>query len=127
MVQPYEARVDSEGETALIYIGGDFSHAVHKDPMIRRGVGPTDSLIENQVITGATATAPQRRVAEAALARAEQALGRPTYARVDLVETSTAEPALLELELLDPVLFFTSHPEGAHRLARELAGLLAVG
>ena len=64
MVQPYEARVDSEGETALIYIGSAFSHAVHKDPMIRRGVGPTDSLIENQVVTGATATAaaaPRRR------------------------------------------------------------------
>ena len=128
MVQPYEPRVDSEGETALIYIGGDFSHAVHKDPMIRRGVGPTDSLIENQVITGATATAPQLGVAEAGPGRGRAASsGATTYARVDMVETSTAGPALLELELLDPVLFFTSHPEGAHRLARELAGLLAVG
>ena len=127
MVQPYEARVDSEGETALIYIGSAFSHAVHKDPMIRRGVGPTESLIENQVVTGATATAPQLRVAEAALAEAERILGRPTYARVDLVETSTAGPALLELELLDPVLFFVCHPEGAMLLATELARLLAAG
>ncbi len=59
MLQPYEPRVDAEGETALVYVGGVFSHAVHKDPMIRRGVGPTDSLIDNQVVTGATATAAQ--------------------------------------------------------------------
>jgi hypothetical protein len=32
MVQPYEPRVDAEGETGLIYIGGTFSHAVHKGP-----------------------------------------------------------------------------------------------
>ena len=51
MVQPYEPRVDAEGETGLIYIGGTFSHAVHKDPMIRRGVGPLDHLMDNQVIT----------------------------------------------------------------------------
>jgi glutathione synthase/RimK-type ligase-like ATP-grasp enzyme len=124
MVQPYETRVDQEGETGLISIGGVFSHAVHKDPMIRRGVGPLDSLIDNQVVTGATATPAQREVAEQALAAAEALLGPTTYARVDLVETSSAGPALLELELLDPVLFVTLHPEAAAMLARELARTL---
>ena len=121
MVQPYEPRVDAEGETALIYVGGRFSHAVHKGPMIRRGVGPTDSLVENQVMTGAKATAGQLLLAEQALGAAEQLLGPTSYARVDMVGTSAAGPALLELELLDPVLFFTHHPEGAVRLAQELA------
>jgi hypothetical protein len=121
MVQPYEARVDAEGETGLIYIGGTFSHAVHKDPMIRRGVGPLDHLMDNQVITGATATTAQLRVAAQSLAAAENLLGPTSYARVDMVETPDAGPALLELELLDPVLFLTHHPEGAVTLARELA------
>jgi glutathione synthase/RimK-type ligase-like ATP-grasp enzyme len=120
MIQPYEPRVDTEGETGLIYLGGIFSHAAHKDPMIRRGVGPTDSLIENQVVTGATATAAQRAVAARALAAAEDPFGPTTYARVDLVETAHDGPALLELELLDPALFLTLHPEGAVRLARLL-------
>ncbi len=124
MVQPYVPRVDVEGETALIYIGGRFSHAVHKDPMIRRGVGPTDSLIDNQVMRAATATAAQRALAEQALAGAEALLGPMTYARVDTVETDEG-PALLELELLDPVLFFPHHPEGAALLAAELARLVA--
>jgi glutathione synthase/RimK-type ligase-like ATP-grasp enzyme len=125
MVQPYEGRVDTEGETGLVYVGGRFSHAVHKDPMIRRGVGPADSLIENQVVTGATATAAQLAVAGRALAAAEALVGPSTYARVDLVPTRRGEPALLELELLDPVLFFPLHPEGARALARLLAGALA--
>ncbi len=125
MVQPYEPRVDTEGETALIYVAGSFSHAVHKDPMIRRGVGPTDSLVENQVMAATTATDAQRRLAEMSLAVAEGLLGPTTYARVDMVETVDRGPALLELELLDPVLFFEHHPEGAALLAQELARLVA--
>ncbi len=113
MVQPYEPRVDDEGETGLVYVGGAFSHAIHKDPMIRRGVGPTDSLIANQVVTAATATPAQLVVAGRALAAAEGLLGPATYARVDMVETLEAGPALLELELLDPVLFLTLHPGSA--------------
>jgi glutathione synthase/RimK-type ligase-like ATP-grasp enzyme len=121
MVQPYEPLVDSEGETALIYTAGRFSHAVHKDPMIRRGVGPADNLIANQVVTGTTATPAQLVAAGQALAAAEQLFGPTMYARVDMVETLDRGPVLLELELLDPVLFFTEHPEGAVTFARQLA------
>jgi hypothetical protein len=124
MVQPYEPRVDAEGETGLVYIGGTFSHAVHKGPMIRRGAGPLEHLLENLVITPATPTAAQLRVARQALVASEKLLGPTSYARVDMVETLHDGPALLELELLDPVLFFPSHPEGAVTLARELAGLV---
>ncbi len=124
MVQPYEPRVDDEGETGLVYVGGAFSHAVHKDPMIRRGVGPTDSLIANQVVTAATATPAQLVVGGHALATAESLLGPATYARVDMVETLEDGPALLELELLDPVLFLTLHPRSAASFARVLAGSL---
>ena len=81
MVQPYEPRVDAEGEIGLIYSGGTFSHAMHKDPMIRRGAGPPSSLIDNQVVT--PASADERRsssVAGRALAAAEALLG-PTSLR----------------------------------------------
>ncbi len=117
MVQPYQPAVDADGETGLVFLGGVFSHAIHKDPMIRRGVGPTDSLVDNQVTRAATATAGQLDVAGRAVAAAEALLGPTTYARVDIVERADGEPALLELELLDPVLFFVHHPEGAERFA----------
>jgi hypothetical protein len=84
LVQPYEPRVDAEGETGLIYIGGTFSHAVHKGPMIRRGAGPQEHLLDNLVLAPAAPTTTQLRVAGSALAVAERLLGPTSYARVDI-------------------------------------------
>jgi hypothetical protein len=124
MVQPYQPTVDVEGEVGLVFLGGAYSHAIHKDPMIRRGVGAGDSLIENQVVTSATPTAGQLAVGRRALAAAEDRHGPTAYARVDVVQRADGVPALLELELLDPVLFFVHHLEGAVTLARVLAAVL---
>ena len=120
MIQPYQPAVDAAGEVGLVFLGGTFGHAIHKDPMIRRGVGAVDSLIENQVVTGATATPAQLAVGRRAVAAAERLLGPTTYARVDIVERSDGEPAVLELELLDPVLFFVEAPGSAATFARVL-------
>ncbi len=127
MIQPYQHAVDAEGETGLVFIGGACSHAIHKEPMIRRGAGPRDSLIDNQVVTGTTATAEQVATAGAALAAAEALLGPSTYARVDMVHDAEGRPQLLELELLDPVLFLTTAPASAERFARVLADALHGG
>ena len=121
MVQPYVAAVDADGETGLVFLAGGFSHAVHKAPMIRRGAGPRESLIDNQVVTPATATAAQIGLGRQALEAAESLLGPTTYARVDTVELDDGTPAILELELLDPVLFFVHHPAGATAFAEVLA------
>ena len=79
--------------------------------MIRRGTGPLDDLIDNQVVVS-TAPAAQLALGRRAVAAAEDLLGPTTYARVDTV-TGDRGPALLELELLDPVLFFAWHPPDA--------------
>ena len=34
MIQPYLSAVDSTGETALLFLGGQYSHAVRKGPML---------------------------------------------------------------------------------------------
>jgi hypothetical protein len=44
----------------------------------------------------------------------------PTYARVDLVEDPTGELQLIELELVEPELFFRHAPNAAPRLAHHL-------
>ncbi len=124
MVQPYQQAVDTEGEVGVVVLGGAFSHAIHKDPMIRRGVAAGDSLIENQVVTGATPTGGQLAVARRAVATAERLLGPTTYARVDIVPGADGKPAVLELELLDPVLFFVTRPEAAARFASVLRDLV---
>ena len=124
MVQPYQDAVDSVGEVGLVFVGGAFSHAMHKEPMIRRGVGPTQSLIDNQVVTPAKASPAQLELAHDAVAAAEQLVGPTAYARADTVPGADGRPALLELELLDPVLFFATDPGGADRFARVLRGYI---
>ncbi len=124
MIQPYQASVDEVGELGLVFLDGTYSHAIHKDPMIRRGVGPVDSLIDNQVVRAATATDEQIALGQRAVAAAERLLGPTTYARVDVVERTDGEQALLELELLDPVLFFAVVPERTASFADVVRGRL---
>ncbi|GMA35515.1 ATP-grasp domain-containing protein [Demequina litorisediminis] len=38
MIQPYLSQVDEVGETALIYLGGKFSHAARKAAILSRGM-----------------------------------------------------------------------------------------
>ena len=127
MVQPYQPAVDEEGEVGLIFLGGTFSHAIHKDPMIRRGAGPVDDLIDNQVVVPTTPTDHQVGLGRQAVAAAEAILGPTTYARVDTVAGAGGEPLLLELELLDPLLFFAWQPDKVGGLARILADRVADG
>jgi hypothetical protein len=46
------------------------------------------------------------------------------YARVDLVRGLDGRPALIELELIEPDLFFREMPEAAGRLANAIATTL---
>jgi hypothetical protein len=123
MVQPYQEAVDAEGEGGLIFLAGQFSHAVRKGPLLRRDIGPRSELLEFQEISALEPTPAQLTTARAALDAAEARLGPTTYARVDLVPLDDGTPAVLELELLDPALFFEVHPQGAARFAHVLARL----
>ena len=48
MVQPYQAAVDTHGETGLIFLGGRFSHAIGKGPLLRPGAGPQTHLYQER-------------------------------------------------------------------------------
>lgn len=120
MIQPYQSSVDAAGEVGVIALGGMVSHAISKGPMLQRGVGARDSLVANMVIGPASPDAGQLGVAVQALAAAEVVHGPTAYARVDLVRLDDGSPAVLELELLDPALFFEHNPDGALRFARVL-------
>jgi hypothetical protein len=76
------------------------------------------------VIGAAEPSGTQVAAAQAALAAAERLLGPATYARVDLVPLPDGTPAVLELELLDPALFFEIRPAAASGFAQVLSELL---
>jgi len=115
LVQPYEPTV-AVGEDSLIFLGGVFSHAVRKVPAagdyrVQEQYGGTVAPIEPTYL--------QEQVAAAVLAAVPAQLA---YARVDLVRPG--EPALMELEVIEPELFLRLDPPSAGRLADHLVGLL---
>jgi glutathione synthase/RimK-type ligase-like ATP-grasp enzyme len=121
MVQPYLPSVDVRGETALLFFGGSFSHAIHKGPILRPGEDPTTELFAAEEIAPREATAQERAVAERVLGFVDRDL---LYARVDLVEDEDGRPRVLELELTEPSLFFEHAPDSASRFARAVNDLL---
>ena len=110
MVQPYLDRIDEAGETALLFFGGAFSHAVRKGPVLAPGAG----LPHEVDIRPREPTPAEHAVAAAALAAAPDPL---LYARVDLAPGPDGEPMLMELELTEPSLFLLSSPGAADRCA----------
>lgn len=118
LLQPYLARVDAHGETALIFFAGAFSHAIRKGPLLKRGEGPTRALFATEHITPRAADADEIAVAERTLAA--MPFGALLYARVDLIHDDDGAPRVLELELTEPSLFFAHAPGSAERFARAI-------
>ena len=121
MLQPYVPSVDERGETALLFFGGRFSHAIRKAPILKRGEDPTSDLFAAEEITPREATDLERDVAQQVLGFLEPGL---PYARVDLVEDEGGRPVLLELELTEPSLFLAHADGAAERFAETLRTLL---
>ncbi len=118
LVQPYLPAVDTQGETALLFFDGQFSHAIRKGPLLKRGEGPTDALFAAEQIQPRQPSAAEREVAAAALAALP--FGPLPYARVDLLPSETG-PQLLELELTEPSVFLPYGEGAAARFAATLA------
>ena len=110
LVQRYLPSVEDHGERALVWIDGELTHAVRKTP---RFEGQDESVSGEAV-----AISP----AEADLARrAIDEVGAPLlYARIDVAPGPDGEPVLMELELVEPSLFFPQCPQA---LDRFVAGL----
>jgi O-ureido-D-serine cyclo-ligase len=123
MLQPYLSRVDEQGETAVIYLDGTFSHAARKGPLLRAGDALVEGLFAPEEISAREADRSELEVADAAY----RAIGsaRPVYARIDLIRDADNRPVVLELELTEPSLFLLHAPGAALRYARILAARAA--
>lgn len=115
MLQPYLERVDAEGETALIFIAGRFSHAIRKAALLPPGAAATGGLFAPEHITARAPGEDELHLAQRLLAQLP--FGELLYARVDLIRDAGGSPCLLELELTEPSLFFAHAPGSAQRFA----------
>jgi len=113
LIQPYVPSVDEYGERSVICIDGELTHAIRKSP---RFAGDAESIEGPFPIAE-----DERAVAEAALAPFAASI---MYGRVDLARDASGQPMVMELELVEPSLFFARHPPALERfvgrLVREL-------
>ncbi|WP_327675079.1 ATP-grasp domain-containing protein [Kitasatospora sp. NBC_00458] len=121
MVQPYLRRV-VEGERALVFVAGAFSHAIRKGPVLTEP-GVIDNLrVAHPGVTAHDPTEAELRTARAALA-AVPGTEPLLFARVDLALDDAGEPVVMELELIEPNLFLAHNPQGLERFATAVAAL----
>jgi hypothetical protein len=131
MIQPYLSAVDTYGETALVFIGGTYSHAIRKGPLLDGPDFGMEGLYKPEDITPRAPSGAERDLAKQVLNALPPHVSPTLYARVDLVPGPDGDPVLIELELVEPSLFFenapaTDHtPSAAARFAAEIAALIA--
>lgn len=124
MVQPYVASVDEVGETALLYVDGELSHAARKGALLTPDGPAVEGLFAPEQITARQPSAAERAVGAAVLDHLRATWmpdHPPLYARVDLLATDDG-PVVLELELTEPSLFLDTDPGAAARFADAIAG-----
>jgi hypothetical protein len=126
LIQPYLPTVDERGETSVVFIGGAFSHALTKRAILRdHGVAPvTDgklhvatAMLEEDFVLPGTVNPAEMSLAISAHNDVAARFGVPTYARVDLVVDLEGQPALSELELIEPNLYLRLASGAPERLA----------
>jgi glutathione synthase/RimK-type ligase-like ATP-grasp enzyme len=108
MVQPYLEAVDSDGEVALMYVGGAYSHAVRKGALLTAGAGPGSGLYLEEKISATEPSREELELGDVTLAGLPFDRDSLLYARVDLLPG----PVVLEVELTEPSLFI-GYAEGA--------------
>ena len=121
MIQPYLDGVDEHGETALIFVGGEFSHAARKAAILSNDMSWSTGLYADEKVTPATASAAELELAHRVIAD----LPGLAYARVDLLPTANG-PVVLELELTEPSLFLALDPGAPARAAAAFRALLSL-
>ena len=116
MVQPFLPEIE-DGEWSLVFLGGEFSHAVRKRPAagdfrVQHDFGGTIERLDPDPAIIEDARAALRATAEAT----DTGVADILYARVDGV-VRAGRLLLMELELIEPVLFFAQAPVAAARMA----------
>jgi glutathione synthase/RimK-type ligase-like ATP-grasp enzyme len=114
MVQPFLESIVTEGEYSLFYFDGVFSHAVLKRP------AQGDFRVQEEHGGEITAYDPGEDLLKAGQV-AMSALPEPVlYGRVDLVRLADGDWGVIEIELIEPSLYFPYDPKSIERFAAAL-------
>ena len=112
LAQPFVGSIVRDGELSLFHFLGVYSHAVRKTP------AAGDFRVQEEYgghIAPLEPDATLRAVSDRVLATLEGPA--PLQARVDLVRLDDGSVAVMELEAIEPSLYFRTHPDAAAHFA----------
>lgn len=117
MIQPYLSEIKTGGEYSFVFFGKKFSHAIIKKPAIndfrtQPNFGGSESVVE---------------VGLNFINQAQQIINEDSgpllYARVDGIMIE-GKLQLMELELIEPYLFFEFEPSAAQKFVQAMVDLM---
>jgi len=119
IVQEFQNNVITEGEVAMIVIGGKFTHAVLKKA--KEG----DFRVQDDFGGSIAIYNPNEEMVKLAEKCTRILTPIPSYARVDIIWDNLRELAVSELELIEPELWFRLNPNAAQKLAHHVDLILS--
>ncbi|HVE63732.1 MAG TPA: hypothetical protein VNB94_08035, partial [Mycobacteriales bacterium] len=105
MVQPYLSAVETSGERSLLFIDRVLTHAVRRPPYLIAGRFADSAIV--------AAAEGERALAGQVLDAIPHDL---LYARVDMVPDEDGSLVLMEVELVEPQLFFALSPAATQQM-----------
>lgn len=126
LVQPYVSAIDQTGETGLVYLNGEFSHAFHKAAIFSDTAQDHNGVFVEEKISSHSASVGERKLGEHVCRFLLKRFGAvPLYARIDMVADAKGEPHLMEVELTEPSLYLHTDPVAPDRTASALISAVA--
>ena len=111
LLQPFIPSVIEYGETSLVFFDGQYSHCVLKTP--KAG----DFRVQEEHGSRIQSIAPDPALIEFSRRALVPIPQRILYGRVDLVTLPNGQPAVMELELIEPSLYLSYDADSAARFA----------
>ena len=121
LVQPYQPTIDTLGETGLVYLAGEFSHAFGKAAIFGDSDPRHNGLYMEEQISARNASSAERALGDRVMAvLADRFDEAPLYARIDMVTNAVGVPEIMEVELVEPSLYLHLEDDAPSRAASAL-------
>jgi len=117
LVQPFIPEIETEGEWSLVFFNGKFSHSLLKKPK------DGDFKVQHYLGGSIHPQEPTPQQVESAAAFVAAFAKDCLYARVDGV-MANGQFLLMELELIEPLLYLFTHPDSYDHYYEALVNLM---
>lgn len=111
LIQPFMQNIIEEGEFSVFFFGDTYSHTILKTPQ------KDDFRVQEEHGGSLKKVKPEPILLTSARELLQNIDPMPLYSRMDYVRTPQNTFALMELELIEPSLYFNMDPESPQRFA----------